>query len=100
MNIPPYDALPGFSLSTGMREIAAYYGIRVRSLKRKDARHGLHVTEARDALFYKMTEKHGWSAERVAQALHCSPRTVKDGADRHRAAIALFRDTHAIKETS
>lgn len=100
MNLPPYAALPGYSLSTGMREIAAYYGVRIRSLKRRDPRHGEHVSAARDALCWKMLNQHSWSAERLARQLQCSARAVRDGARRHGEAIALFRETHNIKEAS
>lgn len=96
MNMPPLDAIPGFSLSTGMRYVAAYYGVRIRMLKRRDARNP-QVGEARDALCYLMTVKHGWTPARLAQQLGCTARAVRDGADRHIAAIALFRETHGVK---
>lgn len=98
--IVPFGALPGHTLSVEMREIAAHYGIRTRSLKRRDARHGEHVAAARDALFWKLIVQRKWSAERAAQAMGVSAKTASAAAQRHASQIAAFREAHGLQEAS
>lgn len=103
MSTIPFGALPGTPLQSAMRQVAAYYGVRAHLLKgkRRGGAPDDALAQARDALIWLLLNRHGWSANRISRALCIADRrTIRAAAQRHAEAIALFRETHNIKEAS
>lgn len=94
--IVPFGALPGFSLTAEMREVASYYSLDWRSL-RKDGRASEAIAHARHALFWKLTTKRGMSAAQVGRLMNTSRGKVLEGAKLHEQRIEEFRATQGIK---
>lgn len=89
--------MPGFHLSADVYEIAAYHGIRARSLRRKDPRHGAAVTIARHALFWKLVTVRELTPARVASMFNCTAEAVRKAVAAHDGRIKEFRETTGLK---
>jgi len=98
--IVPYGALPGVSLQAELREVAAYYGIPTRALMRSRPRAGDPgdlIGQARQALFWKLTEQRKIAPAKVARMTRCTRRTVVRGAAEHKKRILEFASYHMLK---
>lgn len=85
----PYGALTGFVLAADIREVAAYYSVRAKGLRRPGRTVSPVMHEARAALFWKLTHQRGLSPARAAQLLGgVAPDTVRRGAAAHAQRIA------------
>ena len=93
MSTVPYGAHTGFLLPADIREIAAYYGVRSKTLRRRDGRADPRHAEARAALYWKLTRKRGLTPERAGQLLHVTGEAVRKGAEMHARRIAEFQTT-------
>lgn len=91
MSSVPYGALTGFLLPADIREVAAHYGVRARTLKRRDGRSDPRIAEARAALYWKLTKQRGLTPERVGQMLGVSGEAARKGAALHAQRIDEFR---------
>mgnify|MGYP001809613901 CR=1 FL=1 len=89
----PLGALTGFSLAAEVRLVAAYYGVRARSLRTVRGPVSERMALARHALSWRLVHVHGFSARRAAQMLGVPPQTVHYGATTHQARIAEFQAT-------
>ena len=94
--IVPYMSLPGFSLTADLREVAAYYGVDWRALKKGDGRSSETMAFARHALFWKLTTERGMSPTQVARLLGASRGKVLEGAKLHAKRQDEFRITSGI----
>lgn len=86
----PYGASGAWSLDNDIAEIAAHYRLRFRTLKKSDARAGGLVSEARDALAWKLVEQRAFSTERAAQLMRLNEKSVREARARHAHRIASF----------
>jgi hypothetical protein len=89
MNVP-FGAMSGFSLHDEIRYVAAYYGVKPRSLRRRDPRHSVQISEARQALYWQLTTRRGLTPQRAGELLGIAAETVRDGATRHARRISEF----------
>lgn len=95
--IVPYAAMPGFSLAADIREVAAYYGVDARALRKADGRTNERLANARHALFWKLTEQRTMTPSKVAALLSTSRGRVVEGAKLHQKRIDEFRSTSGIQ---
>lgn len=99
----PFAAVPGFVLNAELREVAAHYGVRTAWLRRGSSATGRsgrrleqRLSEARDALFWKLIVGRGFPAARAGALLNCTAKTVREGAERHARRIRDFRSAAGI----
>ena len=85
----PYGALPGFSITTEIRYIAAYYRLGPLTLRRsRDSSE--RVAEARQALYWRLTHERKLSDAVAGRLLAISAKVVRSGAAKHAARIKEF----------
>ena len=91
----PFGALPGFSFNADVREIAAYYSVTARQIRRRDSRERGSALEARHALMWKLSAQRGLDDRKIARLLDCRAETVRDGIAAHARRITDFHETMA-----
>jgi len=86
----PYGSNGAWSFDNDVAEIAAHYRLRFKTLKRSDGRAGGLISEARDALAWKLTTQRGFSDERAGRFLKLTRKGVIEARARHVHRIKTF----------
>lgn len=94
--IVPFGVTTGFSLAAEVREIAAYYAVRARDVRRANRHQHQSIVLARHALMWSLTERRKMARADVARWLRSTAEAVRKGAAEHQRRIDHFCATSGL----